>query len=184
MRQNRTNLFLGILLILIGGWLVLTRQVPTLQSWLDKNFAWPMWTIGAGLLVFLIGLLTGAPGMAVPASIIAGIGGILYYQNATGNFGSWSYMWTLIPGFVGVGTILAGLLGEHTRNNLSRGLNLIVISAVMFLVFATLFGGISILGEYGVAVVLILLGIYILIRGFVRNGGGSINRYRGPDETR
>lgn len=176
MRQNRTNLFLGILLILIGAWLVITRQVPAVQNWLDDNFTWPMWTIGAGLLVLLIGLITGAPGMAVPASIIAGIGGILYYQNATNNFASWSYMWTLIPGFVGVGTLLAGLLGENTRYNLSRGLNLIVISAVLFMVFATFFGGISILGDYGVAVVLILLGVYVLIRGFVRSG------YR--DETR
>lgn len=182
MRQNRTNLFLGILLILIGAWLVVTRQVPAVQDWLDQNFAWPMWTIGAGLLVLLIGLLTGAPAMAIPASIIAGIGGILFYQNANDDFGSWAYMWTLIPGFVGVGTILAGLLGENTRHNVARGLNLIVISAVLFMVFATFFGGISILGDYGVPALLILLGIYILIRGFARSGSGD--RIRGPDETR
>jgi hypothetical protein len=180
MRQNRTNLFLGVLLILIGGWLVITRQVPAVQNWINDHFAWPMWTIGAGLLVFIIGLLTGAPGMSVPASIIAGIGGILYYQNQTGDFGSWSYMWALIPGFVGVGTILAGLLGEHTRRNLAHGLNLIVISTVLFLVFATFFGGLSILGDYGVAIILILLGLYILVRGFLRNGSA----YRGENETR
>lgn len=186
MQQNRTNLVLGILLILIGGWLVLSRQVPVVQDWLDNNFSWPMWVIGAGLLVFLIGLLTGAPGMSVPASIIAGIGGILYYQNETGDFGSWSYMWTLIPGFVGVGTILAGLLGENTRRNIGHGLNLLVISTVLFLVFATFFGGISILGDYGVAVILILLGVYILLRGFMRSGSGSSHNsaYRGQDETR
>jgi hypothetical protein len=180
MRQNRTNLFLGVLLILIGVWLVATRQVPAIQDWIEANFTWPMWTIGAGLLVLLIGLFTGAPGMAIPASIIAGIGGILYYQNQTGDYGSWSYMWALIPGFVGVGTILAGLLGEHTRRNISHGLNLIVISTVLFLVFATFFGGLSILGDYGAAVILILLGVYILIRGFLRSGSG----YRGQDETR
>src|SRR4026207_362904 len=121
MRQNRTNLFLGLLLILIGGWLIITRQVPAVQNWIGDNFTWPIWTIGAGLLVLLIGLLTGAPGMAIPASIIAGIGGILYYQNATDDFGSWAYMWTLIPGFVGVGTILAGLLGENKRAHPGRG---------------------------------------------------------------
>jgi hypothetical protein len=180
MRQNRTNLFLGLLLILIGGWLVVTRQVPAVQNWIEDNFTWPMWTIGAGLLVLLIGLFTGAPGMAVPASIIAGIGGILYYQNQTGDYGSWSYMWALIPGFVGVGTILAGLLGDNTRRSLGHGLNLIVISTVLFLVFATFFGGLSILGDYGAAVILILLGVYILIRGFLRTGSG----YRGQDETR
>ena len=180
MRQNRTNLVLGILLILIGGWLVVSRQVPAVQEWLGANFTWPMWTIAAGLVVFLIGLLTGAPGMSVPASIIAGIGGILYYQNQTGDYDSWSYMWALIPGFVGVGTILAGLLGENPRRNLAHGLNLIVISVVLFLVFATLFGGLSILGDYGAAILLILLGLYVLIRGFARSGRG----YRGQDETR
>jgi len=179
MQQNRTNLALGILLILIGGWLVVSRQVPAVQEWMD-DFTWPMWVIGAGLAVFVIGLLTGAPGMAVPASIIAGIGGILYYQDQTGEYSSWSYMWSLIPGFVGVGTILAGLLGENTRRNLAHGLNLIVISAVLFLVFGTFFGGLSILGDYGAAVILILLGVYVLIRGFARSGGGS----RGQDETR
>lgn len=180
MRQNRTNLVLGILLILIGGWLVVTRQVPAVQEWIDNNFTWPMWTIGAGLLVLLIGLITGAPGMAVPASIIAGIGGILYYQNATDDFSSWSYMWALIPGFVGVGTILAGLLGENTRANLARGMNLLVTSAVLFLVFGTFFGGLNILGEYGAAVILILLGLYVLARGFTRSGSGS----GGENETR
>lgn len=178
MRRNRTNLFLGLLLVLIGVWLVVTRQVPALQHWIDQNFAWPMWTIGAGVLVLFIGLITGAPGMAIPAAIIAGVGGILYYQNATGNWESWSYMWTLFPGFVGVGTILAGLLGENTRHNIMHGLNLILISAALFLIFASFFGGLSLLGPYGPAIILIVLGVYILARGFFRSG------YRGQDETR
>ncbi len=178
MRQNRSTLFLGVLLILFGAWLVVSRQVPSVRDWLDNNFAWPMWTIGAGLLIFLIGLITGAPGMAIPAAIVTGIGGILYYQNATDNFATWSYMWTLIPGFVGVGIIIAGLLGEHTRHNLARGLNLLVISAVMFLVFGALFGGLGILGSNGPAILLIALGVYILIRGLIRSGN------RGANETR
>ncbi|HEU4744001.1 MAG TPA: hypothetical protein VFS61_02150, partial [Anaerolineales bacterium] len=95
---------------------------------------------------------------------------------------SWSYMWALIPGFVGVGAILAGLLGENTRRNLAHGLNLVVISTVLFLVFATFLGGLSILGEYGAAIILILLGVYVLIRGFTRSGSGT--GYRGQDETR
>lgn len=178
MRQNRSSLFLGVLLILLGAWLVISRQVPSVQNWLDDNFAWPMWTIGAGLVILLIGLITGNPGMAVPAAIVSGIGGILYYQYLNDDYASWSYMWALIPGFVGVGIILAGLLGEHTRQNLSRGLNLLFISAAMFLIFAAFFGGISILGDYGAPVILILVGGYILIRGFVRNSN------RGPNETR
>jgi len=173
MRQNRSSLFLGVLLIAVGAWLVATRQLPDLRAWLDANFTWPMWTIGAGILILLVGLVTGAPGMAVPASIVAGIGGILYYQNETGDYGSWAYAWTLIPGFVGVGTILAGLLGENLRRNLGHGLRLLVISVVLFLVFATFLGDFNFLGEYGAAIILILLGVFILARGLMRSGGSQ-----------
>jgi hypothetical protein len=179
MTQNRSNLVLGLLLIVVGGWLIATRQVPALQEWLDDNFIWPMYTIGAGLLLLLIGLFTGNPGMAVPASIVAGIGGILYYQEVNSDYSSWSYMWALIPGFVGVGEILTGLLGDNTRHNLSRGLRKIVISVVLFLVFATIFGGLELLGTYGAPILIILLGLYILARGFTRRGGSGV-----PDETR
>lgn len=177
MKQNRSNLALGLILLIVGAWLLVTRQVPEIQTWMEANFSWPMWVIGAGALVLLIGLVTGAPDLAVPASIIAGVGGILYYQNMTDDFGSWSYMWTLIPGFVGVGTILSGLLGENTRRNIGHGLRLLVTSAVLFLVFATFFGGLDILGEYGLPVILILLGVYVLARGFIRSGK------RGPNEA-
>src|SRR5574341_2674124 len=168
MRENRTNLVIGLLLVVLGGWLIATRQVPELQAWLDENFAWPMYTIGAGVLILVIGLLTGNPGMAVPAAIVAGIGGILYYQEVNRAYETWSYMWTLIPGFVGVGEILTGLLGDNTRHNLARGLRKIVISAVLFLVFATLFGGLDLLGIYGAPILIIVVGLYLLARGFAR----------------
>lgn len=175
MRQNRTNLVLGLLLILVGGWLIVTHQVPSLQHWLDKNFSWPMWVIGAGAIILVLGLLTNAPGMAIPAAIVAGIGGILYYQELHKDYGSWSYMWALIPGFVGVGQILAGLLGENIRRSFSRGLRLLLISAVLFLLFGTIFGGVAILGPYGVPILIILLGVYILARGFMRGGGSGVS---------
>jgi hypothetical protein len=78
---------------------------------------------------------------------------------------------------VGVGEILAGLLGERTRRNLSSGLRNLVVSAVMFLAFGTFLGGLSILGDYGAPILIILLGVYVLARGFMR---GS----RVQDETR
>jgi peptidoglycan/LPS O-acetylase OafA/YrhL len=158
-------------------WLLLTRQVPSLQQWMDENFIWPVWMIGAGILIFILGLLLNAPGMAVPASIVTGLGGIFYYQVMNDDYSSWSYLWTLIPGFIGIGTILMGLLGENTRRNISSGLNLLVISAVLFLVFATFFGELAILGEYGLAILLILLGVYVLVRGFIRS------RKRGGNAT-
>jgi len=174
MRQNRSSLVLGLVLILVGGWMFITRQVPAVSQWLDTHSTGAVWTIGAGLLILLLGLINGAPGMAIPASIVAGIGGILYYQEVNSDYSSWSYMWALIPGFVGVGTILAGLLGENTRGNLARGLRLLITSAVLFLVFGTFLGGLTILGNYGAPILIILLGVYILARNFTRKGDSGV----------
>jgi len=167
-KTGRSQLALGVILLLVGGWFLLNEVNPSFQNFFEPYTEWPvnMLLIGAGILV--IGLATGSPGMAVPAAIVAGIGGIFYYQETSGNWDSWSYMWTLIPGFVGVGTVLQGLLGENTGPNLKRGLNLMVISAVLFLVFAAFLGGWNILGEFGPAVLLILLGLYVLGSGLYK----------------
>jgi len=172
-RQNRTQLAIGILLVLLGAWFIAVRQVPILKPFSNLNWDWPFYVIGSGVILLLIGLVTDAPRMAIPAAIVAGIGGILYYQNMSHDWESWNFMWTLIFGFIGVGNILAGLFGDDTRHNIGRGLNLIVISAVLFLIFAAIFNRINILGNYGVAVLLILLGLYVIGRGLIssRKGG-------------
>jgi hypothetical protein len=172
-KANRTQLILGILLVLAGVWFFAAQQVPFLRAWANVAFYWPAYVIAAGIIIFIIGLATGEPRMAIPASLVAGIGGVLYYQNIKDAYDTWSFLWTLIPGFVGVGTILTGLLGEDTRHNLSRGLSLLVISAILFLIFATLFHSLSFLGNYGLAVLLIFLGLYVIGRGLVGSRGSS-----------
>ncbi len=167
-RQNRTQLVLGILLVVVGLYYFLAQQMPALRFWAQFDFQWPVYVIGAGILILLIGLMTGAPSMAVPACIVVGIGAILYYQTRSSDWASWSFVWTLIPGFVGIGILLTGLLGEDTRQNLAHGLNLVVISAALFLVFAALFHQLSFLGPYGPAVLLVLLGLYVIGRGLMR----------------
>ena len=168
-KRDRTQLALGLLLVLLGAWFFAVRQVPALSAWAEVEFQWPFYVIGAGALILLIGLLTGAPGMAVPACIVAGLGGILYYQNRSSDWESWSFLWALIPGFVGIGTILMGLLGEETRHNLAHGVNLLVISAVLLLVFATIMQRLNVLGPYGASALLILLGLYVIVRGLLRS---------------
>ena len=174
-KQGRSQLALGVILILVGGWFLLNQTMPSFREFFEPYTQWPanMFLIGAGILV--IGLVTGSPGMAVPAAIVAGIGGIFYYQKMTDSYDSWSYMWALIPGFIGIGTVLAGLLGDNTAQNLKRGLNLMVVSAVLFLVFAAFLGGWNILGNFGPAVLLILLGLWVL-------GSGLYRSYRRKEE--
>jgi hypothetical protein len=168
-RQGRTQLTLGVILILLGAWFLVDKSFPAFHLLFNKysEFPFNMFLIGAGILI--VGLVLGQPGMAVPAAIVAGIGGIFYYQKMAENYTSWSYMWTLIPGFVGIGAVLAGLLGDNTAHNIRRGLNTIVVSAVLFLIFASFFGGLQLLGNYGPAILLILLGLWVLGRGLYRS---------------
>jgi hypothetical protein len=170
-KKNRSQLVLGLLLILVAGWLIATRIKPDLATLLHLTFEWPMWVIFAGAALLVIGLLVGAPDMAIPACIVAGIGGILYYQNATNHWESWSYLWTLIPGFVGVGQILSGMIGGNFMASLREGLKLLLISAILFTIFATIFNAWTIFGTYSAYVpvaLLFLLGIWLIVRGIVR----------------
>jgi hypothetical protein len=165
--KNRSQLALGVVLILLGAWFIAQRQVPALETWVAQYMSWPLNVVAAGAIILLIGLLVGAPGMAIPAAIVAGIGGILYYQNRANDYQSWSYMWALIPGFVGIGQIVAAALGRSMREARS-GMNLILISAVMFIIFAAIFGKLAMFGPYFPALVLIVVGVWFLVRGFWR----------------
>ena len=167
-RQMRRNLLVGVVLVLLGVWFLAVQFVPGLGNWINIEWSWPLLIMAVGAFLLLFGLLVGAPGMAVPAVIVAGIGGILYYQNATGDWTSWSYLWTLIPGFVGVGVILAGLLGGDFRSSLTEGGGLIIISLILFFIFASIMGGWNLLGDYW-PVLLILLGVWLLIRQLFRS---------------
>ena len=59
---------------------------------------------------------------------------------------------------------------SNNRHQARSGLNLIVTSALLFVIFAAIFGHLSILGAYGPAVLLILVGVWFLARGFINRG--------------
>jgi hypothetical protein len=172
-KRNRTQLVLGLLLILVAGWLIATQINHDLARLIPISFdQWPVWVIFAGAALLVIGLLVGEADMAVPACIVAGIGGILYYQNASGNWTSWSYMWALIPGFVGVGRILSGIIGGNFKACLREGLQALLACAILFIIFATIFKAWDIFAPpynaYVPIALLFILGIWLIVRGFIR----------------
>ena len=165
-RRNRSRLFIGIILILLGICFLFVQLVPGLSSLVRIELSWPVIVIGVGIFLFLFGLLANEPGMSVPACVVGGIGCILYWQNLTSNWESWAYVWTLIPGFVGVGILLAGIWEGQFRSAWSSGSNLLVISLIMFLIFGSLFGNLP-LGEYW-PVLIILFGVWLFIKTLFR----------------
>lgn len=99
----------GAILIGLGTIFLISSLLPGFSFW----SLWPFFIIVPGGLMLLPALRGDrqTAGLAVPGTIITGTGVILLYQNITGHWGSWLYVWTLYPAFLGFGLWLTG------RNN-------------------------------------------------------------------
>ncbi|NLS79277.1 MAG: hypothetical protein GXY76_18670 [Chloroflexi bacterium] len=172
MKNKRGDLVGGLILIVLGLLFAAWRLLPGFREWLDFDFSWPLIVVGVGFVMLVLGLIGSEPGMAIPACIVMGVGGILWYQNATGKWESWSYAWALIPGFAGVGTVLSSLLGG--KEKVVDGLYAVLTSLVLFVIFGSAFGAFGFLGDYW-PILLIALGLFLLGRGFFRKSsvGGA-----------
>jgi hypothetical protein len=160
--EKKSSIIGGLILIAVGAVFLLLQFFPGISAQLDLGRQWPLIIVVTGAF-FLLGALLGTPPLAIPGSIIAGIGGILYYQNVTGNWASWAFAWALIPGFVGIGVILNSLLSREPKPSFGDGVRLVVISLVMFVIFGAFFNGLGTLGRYWPAL-LILIGGWMLFR--------------------
>jgi hypothetical protein len=166
-QMDRSRVATALVLILIGVWFLLVQFVPALHGFAINGQTWPLIIVGIGVLFALIGLATWTPGFIVPACVIGGLGGLLYYQNLSGDWRSWAYAWTLIPGFAGVGVFFSSLLSGRIREAISGGVWLVFISGVLFVIFSSFLGGPSLLGIYW-PVLIILLGVILLVQSIFR----------------
>ena len=173
--KNRSSIIGGLILIFVGGLFLLLQIFPGLAEQFNPTLIWPLIIVAVGAF-FLLAAVLGAPPLAVPGAIITGIGSLLYYQNLSGDWDSWSFVWALIPGFVGLGLILMGLLDRENRKAIRSGLWLVVISLGLFVVFAGFLSELSFLAELW-PLLLIVVGIWILWRN--RSGRGSKNNTPG-----
>jgi len=159
--SKRGSLVGGIILILIGA----VIMVNQLMGGFGIQISWPLILVGMGLLFILFGAIFGIGGLAVPGSIITGLGLIFYYQDYTGDYASWAYMWALIPGFVGVGVLISGLINPGTGKG---GWSLIAISAILFTIFSAIFGDLNDQWVIYISIAIIIIGAISLIRAMFR----------------
>lgn len=167
MRNKRGAIGSGILLVLIGGLLLAYQLQPAMFSaYIPEFFDWPWYIIGFGGIFLLFALVTGAGGLAVPGMIFATVGGILNYQNLTGDWESWSFAWALIPAGVGVGIMLAAIIEGKWRDILS-GAWLFVGNGIVFFVFWAIFRQDSTLVRTYWPLGLVALGLIFLVQSFI-----------------
>jgi hypothetical protein len=123
---------------LIGlGLLFLITQ---LTGWSILGAFWPFIVMAPGL-AFLYAAYTGGikqADMAIPGSIVTGIGGILLFQNLTGHWQSWAYAWALIPMFIGFGLSYAGQRKSDAKM-LETGQGMVRWGGLAFIAFAAFF---------------------------------------------
>ncbi|MBI4674041.1 MAG: hypothetical protein HY741_20535 [Chloroflexi bacterium] len=166
-QPNRGRIIFALMLILFGVYLLALQFFPALRIYQLNESNWPLLIVAAGALVLVGALLTWSPNLMVPAAVIGGIGGILYWQNTTNNWASWAYVWTLIPAFVGVGIFLMHLMQGNLRQAIVAGGAPILVGLAAFLIFASFFGAIGMFGQYW-PLLLVLLGVILLAQVFWR----------------
>jgi hypothetical protein len=164
-RDRRASVGWGVLLVLVGGFFLAQQfgWIPEFVDWL----AWPVWILSLGVLFILIALLTGTSGMAVPGAIISGIGGLLYYFNTTGHWEQWTF-WMLVPAFVGAGTFLMYLFEGKFEKAIREGGGSMLWGVILFAIFSAIFGPDTVPYREYWPVLLIVLGLWYLIRPMFR----------------
>jgi hypothetical protein len=166
-RSTITGPVIGVSLIVVGA-LFLLINLFHIGSF------WPLFILipGAMLLLYTVKAGRSAAPLAIPATLIAGTGAILLYQSVTGDWKSWSYVWTLYPALLGGGMALMGKLEENGRA-IRNGRGLIALGLGAFVVFwlfsrVTIFA--SILSGLALPLILIALGVLWMLRGAQHNG--------------
>lgn len=161
---------LGVALIILGG-LFLLGQLFDIDV---GSFAWPLFIILPGLLLFAFALVTGdtvGEVVSVLGSVVTMTGLLLLYQNTFNHFESWAYAWALVaPTSIGLGRMVYGSL-KGNPHSVQAGLRLATIGGVIFLVGAIFFElviGISGFGLGGIGwpILLIGLGAFFILRNF------------------
>jgi len=165
-RDTRTSIAIGGILILIGAIFLIVNVFH-----INFGQVWPIifFIIGVGFYLPVLLLSRdrqNLAGLLVPGTILFGLGVIFFYNILTDNWGSWAYIWTLIPASVGLGLLLAARVGRWGGDTMKVGFWMFVISTGACLILAAFFNGGNV-GSIG-AVLLIGLGVVLLIQSIRR----------------
>jgi multisubunit Na+/H+ antiporter MnhC subunit len=165
------TLMAGVVLIALGLLSLLGQIFRGFPFW---SYLWPLVLIGFGGL-FFVGMFAGGKsfaGLAIPGTIIAGLGLMMFFQNLTGYWESWAYSWTIILVLVGLGIFIMGLYSEDLHRR-QAGLRVIKVGAILFVIFGGFFElifnafrpfGIQ---QYIFPLLLVGLGVYLVL---IRSG--------------
>ena len=164
--DSRTSVVVGGILILIGAIFLFVNVFH-----INFGQVWPIifFIIGAGFYLPVLLMprdRQNLAGLLIPGTILFGLGTIFFYNIFADNWGSWAYIWALIPAAVGLGLLLAARVGNWGGDTMKVGFWMFVISTGVCFILAAFFSGGNV-GAIG-AVLLIGLGVVLLIQSIRR----------------
>lgn len=184
--QTPSGLVTGIVLVVIGVVFLLIRVVDVTIG----SGSWPLWIIVPGLAMVAGSLAIpprGGLGLAVPGTIIAIVGGILWVQDAYGLYATWAYAWALVaPTGPGFAMLVYGLVRGDTELA-GDGFRTLLVGVGLFLGFGFFFEGVIGLSGHRIAnldevlpYVAIGFGVLLVVSSLF--GGGSRDRRHRRDQ--
>jgi hypothetical protein len=131
----------GAVLLVLGGLMLVSELLTrTNPGW----WQWPYTITLVGLGLLLLGFLVRTPGNAglfIPGFIVLNVSAVLLYQNWSGHWESWSYLWPIVaPGGVALGLLLGGLL-DGDGKAIRSGLIMLAVSLGLLVGFTLFFQG-------------------------------------------
>jgi hypothetical protein len=184
-KRNYGALAVGVVLICLGALSLLERLFKGTSFW---GWVWPILIMGFGAL-FFVGMFVFGKSfswMAIPGSIIAANGIMLFLQNLTGRWETWSYSWTVILISVGLGIFIMGAW-EGNASRKKAGRKVMEIGFILFVIFGAFFEIIFSLGApdgwraYMFPIALLVLGSYLVIKQLGMKKRQSIVEQEQPD---
>jgi hypothetical protein len=162
-KNNRTSITFAVILIGLGTLILILNLIPGLTF----SKTWPIifFVLAAGFFIPPVVWREARKGLSalfIPGSILLVLGLIFLYCTLTRDWVVWAYAWTLIPGGVGLGILLASWYGEWGQVTTMTGIWMCVISLMVFGLFGALFGQ-AVLKALG-SILLILGGGLLLYR--------------------
>lgn len=169
------------------------RMIPALAKMIAVTIgsgSWPLWIIVPGLAMVAGSLAIpprGGLGLAVPGTIIAIVGGILWVQDAYGLYATWAYAWALVAPTGPAVTMLVYGLVRGDRELADDGFRTLLVGVGLFLGFAFFFEGVIGLSGHRIAnldavlpYVVIGFGVLLVVSSLF--GGGNRDRRHRRDQ--
>lgn len=177
---RRRGLVGGVVLVAVGLIVLIARQAGLdLGDALDN--AWPLFIIVPGLALLAAAFVPEPPdglGFAVSGSVVTTVGAILLYQQTSGNWESWAYIWAVIPMAAGIAIAVYGFLTGF-RDIAGNGVRLAGIAVVLFLLGTWYFNAVFETGKAPLdietwwPVAVVLVGAFIVGRAVLMPAGGQ-----------